>query len=280
MKKDGHTHTHFCPHGSGEDTEKFILKAIELNFDSYALTEHPPLPDSFKSLMPYDEELISLLAMQENDLDDYIKQMLELKSKYKDQLDIRVGLEMDFLPDHISWTENLLNEYGKYLDETILSVHFLKWNQGWRCLDLNPDDFQNGLFNYYKNYEAFQLEYFNLLKEAINTDYGKYSPAKIGHITLCQKFQNYFLKEDDIHITDRVKSEIYTVLQLIKERSKKLDFNFAGLYKPYCKEPYPSQWIAKEAINMGIELEYGSDAHKVAEVGRGYGIYEDSIGYI
>ncbi|WP_124727412.1 PHP domain-containing protein [Staphylospora marina] len=42
MKTDGHTHTHYCPHGSGEETAKYIERAIELGFEIYVLTEHPP----------------------------------------------------------------------------------------------------------------------------------------------------------------------------------------------------------------------------------------------
>ena len=41
-KRDGHTHTEFCPHGSRESTELFIRRAIELGFETYSLTEHPP----------------------------------------------------------------------------------------------------------------------------------------------------------------------------------------------------------------------------------------------
>ncbi len=47
MKRDGHTHTEFCPHGSGEDVELFILKAIKLGFTEYSITEHNPLPKRF-----------------------------------------------------------------------------------------------------------------------------------------------------------------------------------------------------------------------------------------
>lgn len=53
MKIDGHTHTHYCPHGSGEETAKYIEQAIELGFDLYVFTEHQPLPASFCNRLPY-----------------------------------------------------------------------------------------------------------------------------------------------------------------------------------------------------------------------------------
>ncbi|MFD1901280.1 PHP domain-containing protein [Enterococcus termitis] len=44
MKRDGHTHTEYCPHGNVEDTELLIQKAISLGFKEYSITEHAPLP--------------------------------------------------------------------------------------------------------------------------------------------------------------------------------------------------------------------------------------------
>ncbi|WP_286141699.1 hypothetical protein [Bacillus sp. AFS001701] len=40
MKVDGHTHTHFCPHGTGEHVEKMIEKAIKCGFDDTLLSTH------------------------------------------------------------------------------------------------------------------------------------------------------------------------------------------------------------------------------------------------
>jgi histidinol-phosphatase (PHP family) len=83
MKVDGHTHTHFCPHGSGEETAKFIEKAIELGFDRYVLTEHAPLPRSFCDDLPYEKEPVKFFTIKEAELDNYIKEMHQLKQKYK-----------------------------------------------------------------------------------------------------------------------------------------------------------------------------------------------------
>ncbi len=194
--------------------------------------------------------------MEEQDLDKYFKEMHRLKEKYKDQIDIKVGLELDFLPNHISWTRDILNEYGEYLDESILSIHFLKGNRGWRCVDLNPEDFKEGLLDFYKSFEKVQLEYYRVLKEGISTDYGRYTPRKIGHISLCQKFQHYFLKNEETKLTQAVENEILSSLRLIKSKNKKIDYNVAGLYKAYCNEPYPSDWIVYQADKLGIQFEY------------------------
>lgn len=44
LKREGHSHTEFCPHGSGDDVELMIQRAIYLGFKEYSITEHAPLP--------------------------------------------------------------------------------------------------------------------------------------------------------------------------------------------------------------------------------------------
>lgn len=52
IKREGHSHTEFCPHGSGEDVELMIQKAIKLGFQEYSITEHAPLPEASQICMP------------------------------------------------------------------------------------------------------------------------------------------------------------------------------------------------------------------------------------
>jgi histidinol-phosphatase (PHP family) len=93
--------------------------------------------------------------MNESDLDSYyIKERHQLNQKYKDRIEIRVGLEPDDLPDHSDWTRYLLKEYDGYLDETILSVHFLKGVDGFRCVDLTPEDYREGLVKYCRDFHS------------------------------------------------------------------------------------------------------------------------------
>lgn len=271
MKIDGHTHTHYCPHSSGKETAKYIERAIELGFDIYVLTEHPPLPASFCRKLPYPEEVVTALAMKETELDSYIKEMHQLKQKYKDQIQIRVGLELDYLPDQPDWTKYLLKEYANYLDETILSLHFLKGTNGWRCVDLTPEDFEEGLIKYYGDFHTVQKVYYQTLKEAVCL----FHPSRVGHLTLCQKFQHYFI--NGRHVMEEAKEEILDILSIAKRKGLSLDFNTAGLYKKYCLETYPSEWIVKEALNLGIPLIFGSDAHAMDQVGRSYDLYEKAM---
>jgi histidinol-phosphatase (PHP family) len=57
---------------------------------------------------------------------------------------------------------------------------------------------------------------------------------------------------------------------MIKDQRYELDYNGAGLVKPLCGEPYPPERFAKRAIDLGIPLIYGSDAHQAKDLGQGH----------
>jgi histidinol-phosphatase (PHP family) len=272
MKRDGHTHTHFCRHGSGEETEEFILKAIKQGFTMYSLTEHLPLPEKLLREIPYSQEWKDSLRILDDDFDAYIREMEKLKKKYKDRIQILVGSEIDFLPDYMDHTRTMLKEYGPYLEDSLLSVHLIRGEGVWRAIDHTPEDFAEGLMKYYGSYDRIQLEYYHAIKEALNSDLGPYKPKRIGHLTLCNKFQGYFNPEKKV--AEGVRKAIIDILDYMLRYNYSLDVNTAGLYKEFCGEIYPSPWIIDEAYKLGIQLVYGSDSHAVADVGRAYDIFE------
>ena len=271
MKRDGHTHTHFCLHGSGEPTEEYITRAIELGFQIYSVTEHLPYSEQFLQSIPYPAKIKDSLKIKGGDFGLYIKEMHKLKNKFKDKIRLLVGSEVDYLPGETSHTRMMLQEYGPYLEDSLLSVHFIKGHQGWRAVDQDPRDYEDGLLTCYSGYEEIQLEYYRMVKEALMADLGPYKPKRIAHLTLCNKFQCCF--NPDNRTGERVKKAVLDLLAYMRRHGYSLDVNAAGLYKEYCREIYPSPWIIKMAVEMGIPLVYGSDAHSVKDVGRGYEVY-------
>nr|WP_222712942.1 histidinol-phosphatase HisJ [Listeria grandensis] len=276
IKRDGHTHTEFCPHGSGDKVEAMIEKAIGLGFTDYSITEHPPMPTAFEQEIANSKEEIATAALQWDQLDAYFKKAHEVKQKYSDQIRIHVGLEVDFLPGFEADTRALLREYGSQMDDGVLSLHFMPGVGGWRFIDFSAPDFEAGIWKHYGNFAAIQKAYYELIRESLFADLGAAKPTRLGHISLCQKFQHYF-PEHETAIKGEARQQVSHLLQDIKARNYQLDWNTAGLYKEYCKEAYPPLDIAKEAHSLGIELVYGSDAHSLADVGRGYDDIEKSL---
>lgn len=57
-------------------------------------------------------------------LEAYLTELNQLKKQYKRDIVISTGLEIDYISGFESETTEFLNNYGSYLDDSILSVHF------------------------------------------------------------------------------------------------------------------------------------------------------------
>lgn len=274
MKRDGHTHTHFCPHASEQETEVYVLQAIREGFQMYSFTEHFLLPHNLYRVLPYPCEVKDSLQI---DMDAYIREMQRLQKKYRDRIGLLVGLEVDYLPGYESETRYILKEYGPFLDDGLLSVHFIRGKEGLFMVDYSPADYERGLFPLYENYEQVQLAYYRTIKEALTADLGPHKPTRVAHLSLCNKYQQIFNPENNPASPDLVR-EVSGLLDYMALQGYSLDINTAGLFKGKCGEIYPSPWIVSIARKLGIPMVYGSDAHDPQEVGRGYEAYQALVG--
>jgi histidinol-phosphatase (PHP family) len=261
-KKDGHIHTPYCPHGSNDKLEEYIEHGISEGFESLTFTEHAPLPEGFIDPTPMEDS-----AMKLEELDAYIYDLQTLKNKYRHQITINIGLEIDYIKEYENETKKFLNRYGKFLDDSILSVHFLKLDDLYYCMDFDEKTFGN-MIEIAGSLQNLHKAYYNELLHSINSNLGEYKPKRIGHITLVNKFQTIYPP------TFSTEEAILQVLQAIKEQGLEIDFNVAGLRKEFCGETYPNEWIAKIAQKQKIPLIYGSDAHSERDVGKDYSHYE------
>lgn len=255
---DGHVHTPFCPHGSSDSIEAYIEKAIDLGLHGLTFTEHAPLPLNFTDPVPDQDS-----AMKVDDMESYIHTLTRLKKKYANHLSIQIGLEVDYIVDFEKETREFLTKWGKYLDDAILSVHFLRFRDEYFCLDFSPEMFAQ-IVDTAGSLQAVYDTYYETVKRSILANLGKYKPKRIGHITLVRKFQKQFPSKENNE------NDILEILDLMKKNGYELDYNSAGLKKPLCKEAYPSAWIVNEAVKRGIRLVYGSDAHSANELWQGY----------
>lgn len=269
LKREGHSHTEFCSHGSGDDVELMIQKAIKLGFQEYSITEHAPLPPDFSAHYEGQPTGLTEASMAASDLDAYFAKMTRMRQKYAGQIQIHIGFEVDYLPEFTEWTKDFLSEYGSQTDDNLLSVHFLKGkNNHYWCVDDTVADFQEGLLSQAADSQALYVSYFKQVLASVNADLGQFAPRRIAHMTLIKKFQDYF----DLDHSFSVQNErlINGILLAVKAQGRQLDLNAAGLYKAYCNEQYPTLEIIKMAKLLKIPFVYGSDAHSIDAVGQGY----------
>jgi histidinol-phosphatase (PHP family) len=257
VKKDGHIHSPFCPHGSKDKMVDYVEKAIQLGFDEISFTEHAPLPNGFVDTTPTKDSAMSLV-----DLERYLVEVEKLKIEYKEKLKVNVGLEIDYIEGFEEETKSFLNDYGPKLDDAILSVHFLKNGPRYDCVDYSPDLF-NKMISDYGSIDQIYQRYFETVMFSIMANLGMYKPKRMGHITLINKFQKKFPSKQSFE------KEILELLRMVKEKGYELDYNGAGTAKPLCRETYPPDWVIEEAKKLRIPLVYGSDAHRVKELNQG-----------
>lgn len=249
MKRDGHIHSPFCPHGSSDSFVQYIEKAISHRFTDITFTEHAPLPNNFVDPTPQKDS-----GMKTNDLMPYFEELQRLQKQYAQDIRIQIGLEVDYIHGFEQETREFLNTYGHFLDDAILSVHFLKWQDSFVCIDFSPEcfmDFSKKVGSVERVYDL----YYDTVLQSIMADLGPFKPKRIGHPSLIHKFQ--LAHNENINDAPRIKE----VLDSMKREGYELDVNSAGLSKQYCQEPYPPFAFINYSQAIGLPYVFGSDAH-------------------
>ena len=177
-------------------------------------------------------------SIQAENLDAYVEDVLRA-AQNTDVLTIRLGAEVDFFPETLEESINLLKPYP--FDFIIGSVHFI--NEF--TIDLNSCYWEkisqeeiNQIWQTYWYYIATvaQSGYFDF----------------IGHFDLPKKFKFY----PDIDLT----AEALGVLDVISAADMAIEINTSGWHKPV-REVYPSLFYLKEARRRNIPILINSDSH-------------------
>ena len=106
-----HSHTKRCGHAVGEDRD-YVLAAIKAGFKTLGFSDHVILPgvDQPRMRAHFDR------------LEEYISSVRSLQEEFKDQIDIKLGFECEFLHGHFDeYYHELLDKYG--FDYLILGQH-------------------------------------------------------------------------------------------------------------------------------------------------------------
>ncbi|MGE7841539.1 histidinol-phosphatase HisJ [Lysinibacillus sp. NPDC093712] len=258
MKRDGHIHSPYCPHGTSDSFTQYIEKAIAENFTDITFTEHAPLPSNFSDPTPEQDS-----GMQPDFLMPYFEDLQQLQKQYAQHIRIRIGLEIDYIQGFEQETRNFLDTYGHFLDDSILSVHFLQWQNIYECIDFSAENFLAFAKKVGAIEQVYHL-YYDTILQSIEADLGQYKPKRIGHPTLVHKFQ----LAHNTKIDDTIR--IQEVLTTMQQKGYELDLNSAGLSKTYCQEPYPPFPFIDYSKTIGLPVVFGSDAHTAVDLHQHY----------
>lgn len=273
----GHNHTEFCPHGSGEDVEDYLKRAIAAGFKTYSITEHFPLPPAFYRPTQGSRHAIATAAMAYDELPQYFAKMNYLKAKYRDRLRILVGFEVDYLPEFRDWAADQLHQYHSQIDDAILSVHFLPTATGLRALDDTAADFRQGVLQEYGSPVAVAHAYLRTMQQAVDWDVAD-KPHRYGHLMLYRKWRNTFPSQT-LWQDAQTNRQLGDLLTTVQQHEEFLDCNMAGLFRPTETESSPSANWLRAAQERQIPLVFGADAHRVSAVDEGYNTYLEDQDY-
>jgi len=230
---DTHIHTFICKHAEGTN-EEYILDAIKKNIDVIGFSEHAPF-------FGIDDEHRG----SEKDTLKHLNELKKLKEKYKDQIKILIGLEMDYLPSK----EKQIREYlkDKELDYIMGSVHFA------------TDKTLIEIYEKKRVYtEKIFNEYFEMLEKAVKSN-----------LFNC-------LSHPDLILITGMESELFyekikKVIMTMKEHKIAYEINTSGYFKTRYDhktndlEPttkiMPDFKAIKFAADNNIPLSIGSDSH-------------------
>jgi len=231
MRIDLHNHTTRCNHAEGT-VDEYIQRAIELGIDIYGFSEHAPMDFDEKYRLPF------------CDMQAYTNDILTAKEKYKKEIHILLGYEVDWLQGHMD--ERVL---GADVDYLIGSVHFIdKWGFD------NPEfigDWKS------KDIDEIWQAYFEATEAMAKS--GKFDI--VGHLDLIKVFK--YMPKQDTRILAK------EALKAIKKSNMVMEINTAGLRKP-TGEMYPSRELLELAYDLNIPITFSSDAHAVEQIGAGY----------
>lgn len=118
-----HVHGYRCKHASDERENEYIQKAFELGAKEIVFTDHAPFPGN-----PFNYRM----AMEE--LKEYVGTLNVLQQQYKGMIEIKVGLEIEYIPTYIDYYRELKEKWK--LDILLLGQHFSLLADGSYTFDL------------------------------------------------------------------------------------------------------------------------------------------------
>lgn len=227
-----HMHTKRCKHAYGSD-EDYVKEAIKNGYTSIGFSDHSVW--KYKSICP------SRIRMELNEFQDYKESVLSLKEKYKDQIEILFGMEVEYFPDYMNWMKKFIVQED--LDYIILANHFYQSEE-------------TGIYYGHCDKE-FVDSYFDQCIEGMKTGIYSY----LAHPELIMR--NEYLSWNK-EIEDRFTEVCLTA----KEFDLPLEYNVLGLQynlKYHC-ECYPHHNFWQLAKEIGNKVIIGMDAHQPSDL--------------
>jgi histidinol-phosphatase (PHP family) len=246
LRTSYHTHSRYCD-GKGEIAE-YVDAALAAGLDALGITSHSPLP--------FREEY----AMSLDEVPAYCADVLRLRRAHGDRIQVHLGLEWDYVPEHLPAMEEMLAPFR--FDYLIGSVHFAGTDADGipSAYDLSRGGFERGLDELFDGDIARMIRaYYARIRSMLA--WGQI--AIVGHIDRIKMWNkdNRYFRED----TPWYREEVEQTLQACVRSGVIVELNTSG-WRHAVRAPYPSPWVLRRCLDLGIPLVVTTDAHTPARV--------------
>ncbi len=227
---ESHCHTPLCRHATGEPKE-YAAAALRRGLAGITFTCHGPTPREWG------------YCMWRHEWPKYLRICEEARFAFAGQIDVRTGVECDYLPDLEGYWAEFLGE--NQLSHVLGSVH------------PHVDDYRNAFWN--DDAFEYQKTYFEHLARAAETRLFD----TLSHPDLVK---NVTQKQWDMA---RILPFVQRALDRIAAAGTAMELNTSGLLKAI-PESNPGPEILREMEIRGIPVVLGSDAHNPGRVADGF----------
>jgi len=241
ITEDSHVHTNLCHHAMGE-MEEYVLAAIERGLRRLTFLEH------LEAGISYFEST----WLTDDDFDYYHEEGQRLKDKYRENIEIGLGVEVGY---NLKGKEELLQKLARHSwDRVGISYHFLATDNGHLNMVSRKQANIDALDRI--GPENVLRQYYQGLRQAVE---------EIPGNVLCH-LDAALRHHPTIHLTDELERLIDDLLDAVARKNMAVEINTSGFRLK--DEPFPSRYFLKKVISRDIHLVAGSDAHQPGDVGR------------
>ena len=241
IHEDGHVHTRLGNHAVGE-MEEYVDQAVQRGLTTIVFLEHLETDIRYQPRSWLDDD----------DFATYFQEGARLKQRYQGTIDVRLGVETGFNPAAAATIRRRLARYP--VERVGLSCHFHRHGD----VHLNLLSRRRHSLEQLAaiGADAVITSYFDALIEAVTSidcDVLCHLDAVLRHLP-------------GICFNEGHRRQIVSLLDAMQAEGVALEINTSGF--DYRGTAFPAPWIIAEALQRGLSLRAGSDAHQPSEVGR------------
>ena len=245
-----------------DDIENVVKNAIDRGFPSVTFIIHTPRLTGFRYLAEKRTDIKFIRG--DGAYFNYSKNILKLKNRFKEQIDIRHGIELEWQGSGIGldWNRSKIFQ-ANGIDFIIGSVHFSKEKIAY---DGSKEETEK-LLTLRGGYDNYWLGYLDEMIEMVDETWE--TIQVVGHLDLLKLYVPLPECFNELDTSDNpIARKMRLLLEKISEYNLAIDVNLAGLKKG-CGI-YPNINILRRAHTLGIPVTLGTDTHHIKNLGIKY----------